>query len=255
METTRLNPVTLITGAASGMSTPCLRDLARRSQGGLILVDLDEAALSAAADDLEMQDAAPERVSTLAFDVTDKDRWDDAAAFIETQYGRIDWAVVYAGTAQAPETGLVDFRGKTSALDGVVHTLRATMPIMRRNQQGGAIVVNASAEAKAEPGAGKGPLGQMLRAAAKEGAQDNIRVNAVAPGAGAANAWSKTPWFNDLVRDTGSADRAFAKIAKMATPMARYAHADDIGRLIVMLLSDDSPMTGATLVVDGGQAQ
>jgi NAD(P)-dependent dehydrogenase (short-subunit alcohol dehydrogenase family) len=255
MENTRLNPVTLITGAATGVSTACLRDLARRSQGGLVLVDLDEAALCAAADDLEMQNAAPERVSTLAFDVTDKDRWGEAARFIEAQYGRLDWAVVYAGKARAPETGLVDFRGKTSALDSAVQSLRASMPLMRMNQQGGVIVVNASAEAKAEPGAGKGALGQMLRAAAKEGAPDNIRVNAVAPGAGNASTWAKTPWFNDLVRETGNAERAFAKISKMSAPMARYAHSDDVGRLIVMLLSDDSPMTGATLVVDGGQAQ
>ena len=64
--------------------------------------------------------------------------------------------------------------------------------------------------------------------------------------------WSSMPWFQDLVRETGSERAAFEQIAALATPLARYANADDIARLIVMLLSDESPITGATLVVDGG---
>jgi NAD(P)-dependent dehydrogenase (short-subunit alcohol dehydrogenase family) len=64
--------------------------------------------------------------------------------------------------------------------------------------------------------------------------------------------WTRLPWFNDLVREAGSERGAFDKLAKQATPLARYAAADDIARLIIMLLSDESPITGATLVVDGG---
>ena len=91
----------------------------------------------------------------------------------------------------------------------------------------------------------------LIRVLAKETAPFSIRVNAIVPGA-TSNAFAKTPWFNDLVRETGGAREAFEKIGKMSTPMARYANSDDIGRLIVMLLSDESPLTGATLVVDGG---
>jgi 2-keto-3-deoxy-L-fuconate dehydrogenase len=54
------------------------------------------------------------------------------------------------------------------------------------------------------------------------------------------------------VREKGGERAAFDHIASLATPLARYAKADDIARLIIMLLSDDSPITGATLVVDGG---
>ena len=257
-----LNPVTLITGAASGIGAACVRELARRSQGGLILVDLDEDALAAVADDLDQQNVAPERVSTLAFDVADEARWAQAAQFIDSQYGRLDWAIVNAGIAHSSlisDTDLKDWRRVMSTnLDGAFLTMRAAMPLMRKNQQGGSIVVTASAAAlKAEPGvsaygASKAGLLQLMRVAAKEGAHDNIRVNAIAPGGVETPMWSNMPWFGDLVRETGSERAAFDKISKMATPMARYASADDIARLIIMLLSEQSPMTGATLVVDGG---
>jgi NAD(P)-dependent dehydrogenase (short-subunit alcohol dehydrogenase family) len=262
MELNRINPVTLITGAASGIGAACARDLAKRSHGGLVLVDLDDAALGAVADSLDALNVAPERVSTLAFDVADPNRWAQAADFIRTQYGRLDWAIVNAGVAHSStieETDLVDWRRVMSTnLDGAFLTLRTVMPLMRDNAQGGAIVVSASAAAlKAEPGVGaygasKAGLLQLMRVAAKEGAPHKIRVNAIAPGGVETPMWSSMPWFKDLVREAGSERAAFDRLAQLATPLARYAAADDIARLIIMLLSDDAPITGATLVVDGG---
>ena len=257
--TSPLNPVALITGAASGIGAACARDLARKASGGLILVDLDENGLAATADALP---AAPERVSTLAFDVADAARWKQAGDFINAQYGRLDWAIVNAGIAHASaitDTTLEDWRRVMSTnLDGAFLTLRSVMPLMRVNSEGGSIVVTGSAAGiKAEPGvaaygASKAGLLQLMRVAAKEGAPDSIRVNAIAPGGVETEMWRNVPMFQDLVRETGSERAAFDKLAGLATPLARYAGADDIARLIVMLLTENSPITGATLVVDGG---
>jgi NAD(P)-dependent dehydrogenase (short-subunit alcohol dehydrogenase family) len=257
MELDRLNPVTLITGAASGLGAACASLLSRRSEGGLILVDGDEAALERTADSLSRP---PERVSTLAFDVSDPDRWAQAASFIQGQYGRLDWAVVSTpNPAPLADTDLVDWRrGISAELDGVIPTLRALMPLMRANAQGGSIAVAAPATAlTAEPGANgqtgaKAGLLQIIRAAAKEGAPERVRVNAIAPGGVETPMWATMPWFQDLVKEKGSEQAAFLAMAKMATPLARYAAEDDVSRLIMLLLSDASPITGATLVVDGG---
>jgi NAD(P)-dependent dehydrogenase (short-subunit alcohol dehydrogenase family) len=255
----RLNPVALITGAASGIGAAVARSLSLRATGGMILVDIDEAGLAAVADSFAQP---PERVSTLAFDIADPARWRAAGEFIADQYGRLDWAVVNAGIAHSStitETSIEDWRRVMATnLDGAFLTLRAAMPLMRANAQGGAIVVTASASGiKAEPGtaaygASKAGLLQLMRVAAKEGAPDQIRVNAVAPGGVETPMWREVPMFQDLVREAGSERGAFDRLAQMATPLARYASAEDVARMIEMLLVDASPLTGATLVIDGG---
>lgn len=255
----RLNPVTLITGAGSGIGAGCAPELARRSTGGLLLADIDEAALGLVADELDAVGVSPERVSTLAFDVSDIARWAQAAAFIQSQYGRLDWAVVNTSAATTPApapSDLVDWGSTTSGqLEATIQSLRTIMPLMAKNRQGGAIVVTTSAAAiKAEPlspNSGPGLL-QVMRAASREAAHSNVRINAIAPGGATTPMWNEMPWFQDLVREMGNENAAFDKIARQPRALARYAQGGDVNRLIVMLLAEEAPISGATLVVDGG---
>ena len=61
------------------------------------------------------------------------------------------------------------------------------------------------------------------------------------------------PFFQGLVAQTGSEEAAFDAMAGMATPLGRYATADEIAAQIVWLLSDQTVvMTGSALVIDGG---
>lgn len=239
-----LNPVALITGAATKIGADCARALAGKATGGLLLIDSDEESLAAAADALP---AAPERVSTLAFDVANSKRWKQAAEFIDAQYGRLDWAIVNADPTNPK-------------LDAILLSLRAMMPLMARNRDGGAILVTGAAAAtnvEAELGvfgAPKPGLLQVVRAAAKEGGRDLIRVNALALGGLDAAMWREAPLFQDLVRQTGSERAAIEHIGQLAAPFARYGASGDIARLIGLLFTDSTTLTGAALVVEGGFA-
>ncbi|WP_326523028.1 SDR family NAD(P)-dependent oxidoreductase [Sphingomonas sp.] len=236
----------LITGAASGIGLATAEYFATHGTARLVLVDIDAVALDA----LDL----PIRCERLAGDVADEAFWDAA------DLGALDHAVVNAGIAGAGAiTGLAfaEWRRILSVnLDGAFLTLRAAMRAM--DGRGGSIVAVASAAGiKAEPGvaaygASKAALIQLARVAAKEGAASGIRVNAIAPAGVETPVWDAVPMFADRAAEIGR-DAAFAEMARMATPLGRYARPDEIAAQIAFLLSDGAAyMTGTTLVSDGG---
>jgi NAD(P)-dependent dehydrogenase (short-subunit alcohol dehydrogenase family) len=143
-------------------------------------------------------------------------------------------------------------------LDGAFLTLQAAMRAIA-STGGGSIVVTASAAGvKAERGiaayaASKAGVIQLMRVAAQEGAALGIRVNAIAPGGVETAIWSGLPFFEDLVKQTGSEEGAYKAMASMATPLGRYAKPEEMAEQIAFLLSDRAAYTtGACLVSDGG---
>ncbi|HEY1144115.1 MAG TPA: SDR family oxidoreductase [Sphingomicrobium sp.] len=235
----------LITGAASGIGRATAELLGRDGASRLVLVDKDEAALEA------LTLSAP--TSLLSGDVAEPSFWATA------ELGTLDHAVVNAGVAGAGMIADLAFdewrRILAVNLDGAFLALQAALRAMR---DGGSVVTVASAAGvKAEPGiaaygASKAGLIQLTRVAAKEVARRRIRVNAIAPGGVETPVWNAVPMFADRVREIGR-DAAFAELAAMATPLGRYATADEIAEQIAFLLSEQAAtMTGAVLVSDGG---
>lgn len=90
--------------------------------------------------------------------------------------------------------------------------------------------------------ASKGGIAMFMKSLAQEVAPLGIRVNSVSPGA------IRTP-INRSAWETPEAHNELMKLV----PIKRIGEADDIGRAVVFLASDDADyITGATLYVDGG---
>lgn len=251
MEPNRLNPVTLIAGAASAFGAQRARELARLSTGGLLLADSDESALAAIADSLEAENIAPERVSTLAFDPADAGRWNQASEFISAQYGRLDWAVIFA--PQLPPTDLVQF-GRRDALDleALALALRTASALMRKSVQGGAIVIGAPASAiNASVGdIADAEFAHLIRAAADANNVGAVRVNALAIGAIDSPPWANAPQPSQLTRQAADLRSALEALAHARAAVARLGRDYDLAKLAAALLSDECPLTGALLGVD-----
>lgn len=192
-------------------------------------------------------------------DVTSPATWDALAG----ELADLDLAVVNAGISSAGEIADMDFatwrRTLAINLDGAMLTLRAAMRAMIAHGRGGAIVVTASISGiKAEPGVGaygasKAGVIQLARVAAKEGAPHGIRVNAIAPGGVDTPIWDQLDFFPAMVAEQGSREAAIDAMAKAATPLGRWASAEEVARQIAFLLSDDAAnITGAVLTADGG---
>lgn len=230
MKGERLNPVGFVSGAASGAGFSCAATLAEFAEGGLILADENEAALSRAADALERP---PERVSTLAFPISDGRRWGDVIDFIAAHYGRLDWAVM--APPPPPDGGLVD-------LDTPLLALQALVSLLGENHLGGAavLVVDAHTVMKAS-------LLQVLRQTADDCARSGVRFNMLVCGAAEAPAWRSIQTFRAL-------DQATLNVIQRLSPPVARAWGCAMADALPPLLSDAAQMEGVALVVDEGGA-
>ncbi|MEM1286631.1 MAG: SDR family oxidoreductase [Pseudomonadota bacterium] len=132
-------------------------------------------------------------------------------------------------------------------LTGTMRACLAAFPLLARSSQGA--IVNTASMLSYFGGplvpaysASKGGVMQLTKALAGKWAADGIRVNAVAPG------WIDTPLTETLQSDPARNDPIVGR-----TPMKRWGKTEEVGELVVWLLSDKARfVTGATYPVDGG---
>ena len=131
---------------------------------------------------------------------------------------------------------------------GVFHCMKYEILQMLK-QRGGAIVNTASiAGVVADPGmapyvaAKHGVIG-LTKAGAIDYAQQNIRINALAPG------FVQTPMTQRWIDDP-----EFMKVLVANSPMGRAAQPEEISGMVLYLCSDlASFATGQTFIIDGAQ--
>lgn len=127
------------------------------------------------------------------------------------------------------------------------------VPVMRA--QGGGVIINNASDWGLVGGqeavaycTSKGAVVLMTKSMALDHARENIRINAVCPGDTFVDRWVQEGYFED----SGAVDQEQAWQSD-TIPMGRVADTGEIARAVLFLAADDSSfMTGATLVVDGG---
>ncbi len=245
----------LITGGAAGIGLETAR-LFLREGARVMIVDLDQAKLDAAADLLR----ADGEVQTFAADVSSPEGTDAYVAATIEAFGRIDVFFNNAGiegrVAPLTEQRVEDFdRVMAVNVRGAFLGLRAVLPVMM--QQKGGSIINMSSIAGLQGSANVAPyitskhaVVGLTKAAAIEAAPFGIRVNSVHP------APINTRMMRSLEEGFSPGHGAEVKAGlESSIPLGRYGESSDVAQLVLFLASDAAAfVTGAQYSVDGGMS-
>jgi 3-oxoacyl-[acyl-carrier protein] reductase len=244
--------VAVITGAARGIGFGCATRFAQEG-ASVAVVDLDEAAASAAAAKLPVADGA--KAIGIGADVADTDSVEAAVARVVSELGGIHILMNNAGVTR---DNLL-FKMTDDDWDTVVNVhLRGAFLMTRAaqrhfvEQRYGKIVCVSSVSAL-------GNRGQANYSAAKMGIQGFVRTLGIELGPFGINANAIAPGFIVTEMTDATAVRLkmdpeqLRKLNADANPVRRVGTPDDIAAAAAFLCSDEaSYITGQTLYVDGG---
>ena len=240
--------VALVTGASSGLGTQFAKALADNG-AAVTLVARRADRLKALKDEIESKGGKAVAVEA---DVTDRVSMVRAFDAAEKAFGTVTILVNNAGIAhggRAVEMPPEEWHKVVSTnLDAVFFWAQEAARRMLASKKQGAIINIASvlgfavSKGAAAYAAAKAGVVQVTKALAVELAFKGVRVNAIAPG------WFVTEMNDDyLMSEAGTA-------IKREIPMGRFGNPGELDGALLLLTSDaGSYITGATIVVDGGQ--
>ena len=242
--------VALVTGSATGIGYAIAEGFARAGCD-LILTDRDAHRGGNSADAL--RESTGRDVLFVSADVSDPDDVSELHRRGFAHFGRLDVACNNAGiegiqapTAECPQDNFDQIIATN--LRGVFLCMQTQLRMMV--DQGHGAIVNIASVAglvgfPALPAycASKGGVVQLTRAAALEYAEQNIRVNAVCPGA------IKTEMIDRITGRQPDVETQFAALH----PMNRMGTPQEVANAVIWLASPLAGfVTGQALAVDGG---
>jgi 3-oxoacyl-[acyl-carrier protein] reductase len=233
--------VAVVTGAGQGIGREIARSL--RSYGAeVVLADVDGDAAKSAASEIDGMG--------MACDVTSEEQVRAVVSDTMGEFGRLDVFVNNAGITRdaSLKKMTVDAFDTVVAvhLRGTWLGVREASAVMREAKSGSIVNISSLSGKSGNPGqtnysAAKAGIVGLTKAAAKELAHHNVRVNAVQPGL------IRTPMTAAMPPE------AFAE-REPAVPMKRVGEPVEVAGAVVFLASDlASYITGTVIEVGGGR--
>lgn len=242
--------VAIVTGGARGIGRAYATAM---SEAGatLLIVDLMEAEGQATADELVAKGG---KAKFLSVDVSSEQSTQAMAEFATREFGGIDIlvnnAAIFATLSMLPLEDVPLSRWERTLAVNVTGPwlcTKAVVPKMRK--RGGGVIVNQSSigsygsRGAVDYGVSKAAVIGFTKTAALELGKYNIRVNAIAPGGVATEAYAEIMGGLAVAKERAQMQALNAVI----TP-------EDIAGTLMHLVSDTSRMvTGQTFIVDGGK--
>ena len=233
------NKVAIVTGAGRGIGRAIAEKYA--SEGAVVYAaDIRE-------DDLKWTEDNP-HVYGISLDICDFTAVKETIMAIKKEHGRIDALVNNAGLISYEMMSMIDYEKFRKIIEvnvvSLIYLMQLVARIMTRQMSGSIVNMASMVAVKGAAGqlsysATKGAVISATKSAAKELANNHIRVNAIAPG------MVGTERFKAVLEEKFS-----QKINDI--PFGRLAEPEDIANAALYLASDmSSYVTGQVLGVDG----
>jgi 3-oxoacyl-[acyl-carrier protein] reductase len=197
------------------------------------------------------------------FDATDAGSITDWCKKTVAEFGRIDGLVVNAGGPPPGQFDSFDDAAWTRAYEltllSAVRMIRAVLPTMRSRRCGSILAVTSTSVKEPIDGlllsnVFRSGVSSLVKSLSREIAKDGIRINNLVPGRVDTERVRAIDGVNAGRRGVSPDEQRQAEEANI--PMGRYAIPSEFGAAAAFLLSDAaSYLTGATLLVDGGQTK
>ena len=237
--------VALVTGGTRGIGAATAISLAREGADVAIAARRADAEADATRDAVK---AFGRRCEIIQADFSQASEATRCVRETESRLGGVDVLVHAAGGPV--NGGLFDLTPEAwlGAFDVHVHAIfhlcRAAIPAMRKKKDGAIILVSSTAGIRGiitniAYQVAKGALPQFTRALAREFANDNIRVNCVAPGV------VRTDFHKTMTEEQRRLN------LDQRIPLHREGAPEQVAELILTLVKNDY-ITGETMTIDGG---
>ena len=239
------NKVALVTGGTKGIGAATAIAFAKAGADVAIVGRNDDKDAASTKKEIE---AAGRRCEVI---VADCARTEEAARCVHEAAKKLGSLDVLVHSAGGPVNGKLFEISETDwygAFDihghAIFHLCRAAIPLMKPRKEGAIILVSSTAGLRAVHTniayqVVKGALPHFTRALAREFADDNIRVNCVAPGV------VRTRFHATMTEQQKKLN------LEQRIPLHREGAPDQVASLITELVTNDY-ITGETFTIDGG---
>jgi peroxisomal 2,4-dienoyl-CoA reductase len=241
--------VVLVTGGGTGIGRSIALSMADYG-AHLVLASRNLDALQVVATEVE---ARGRRALPMRTDIRHAEQLDAMVQTAVQTFGRLDVLVNNAAGSFLAAARKITPKGWQAVIDTTLNgTFYCSQAVgLHMMAQGGGKIINITATLhfKGSPGliaptAAKAGVEALTKTLALEWARFNILVNAIAPGPIHTEGADRHLWSN----------QAFHDMIKRGVPLGRFGSAEDIANMAVYLASPAGDyITGATMVVDGGE--
>ena len=238
--------VSLVTGGGSGIGRG-IAILFAKEGSEVIIIGRTEQLLK------ETCEFNPKKITYIVGDITKEESINNLIEYITKKFGKLDILVNNAGLSIGESIKELKLSSYDKTFDlnvrALVNITITCLPLILKSK-GNILNISSISSQISHPGmsmysGSKAAIDSFTRIWAKELAKDNVRVNAISPGAIETDIWNKANIPKDSIEK-------YKESVKKRIPCERFGTPEEVAKVALFLVSDDARyINGSIYNIDG----